>query len=147
MLNAQPSVSSGSGKHPGLTPPLLGSSCFFCCGAGFWVNRPQQLLTAELKLGTVAALFATVPRESPPETGQAVIAWPVFFLPAGGCPLRTTTTRDWLDLRNASYAAETSPIRNCLPTKQTARIRRMPQEDIAAVPSNLKSYPCTAGFT
>jgi len=36
------------------------------------------LLTAELRLGTVAALFATVPRESPPETGQVVKAWPVF---------------------------------------------------------------------
>jgi hypothetical protein len=47
------------------------------------------LLTAELKLGTVAALFATVPRESPPETGQALIASPVFFLPAGDGPIAT----------------------------------------------------------
>lgn len=29
MLKAQSYVSSGSGKHPGLAPPLLGSSCFF----------------------------------------------------------------------------------------------------------------------
>jgi len=35
MLKAQPSVSLGSGKHPLLTPPLLGSSCFLLLWRGF----------------------------------------------------------------------------------------------------------------
>ncbi len=80
MLMVQPSASSGSGKTPELAPPLLGSSCFCCCSAGFWVNLLRQLLTAELKLGTVAALFATVPRETPPETGQALASGRSFSL-------------------------------------------------------------------